>query len=318
MRSRPRSPRPARRLAALAAVALAALALVATAWAQPLAGTYQGTSDAGPTTAVLEEQGARLVGRVEAPGVAFALEGEVRDGVGFGLVTTGQGTAGFEAYVQGDTLGLYLYELDANGGPVDGSVIELILERVAAAAPVAPPALGGLRGAPPASPVIAQGAFATLTEDAALAFVEALEFVFTEIGTPYTFPPAERQAALDALAAAFPQASREEQLVLADARAVWTRVQANWPQASLAERREFALGVLALAYGEETVAQWVGATGGGGGAAGGGGGGCATFEDCAGAYVDGQTWSDTFNTQSCWAAAGCSGFDPSTGSFDDE
>ena len=33
-------------------------------------------------------------------------------------------------------------------------------------------------------------------------------------------------------------------------------------------------------------------------------------------YVDGKTWSDPFNTQSCWAAAGCSSFDSSTGSFD--
>lgn len=330
-----RTPRPAPRSAGRREVAfrsrrfavLVAAVLATAAAAQPLAGTYRGASDAGPTTVVLEQVGGALVGTLDAPGLRFGLEGEVRDGVGLGWVTTGQGTAGFEAHVQGDTLGLYLFELDAAGGPVAGSVIELILTRVvAASAPPAPaevgPTLGGL-GSPPgtaavASPVLAHGAHGRLTEDAAHAFLEALEFVFAEIGVPYVFPEAERRAAVAALASAYPAASREEQLVLADARAIWERVRANWAGADLEARREFALGVLALAYGEETVAEWVGTHAGtpSGDGATGGGTGCATFEDCAGAYMDGQTWSDTFRTQGCWAAAGCQGYDVGTGTFD--
>lgn len=311
-------------VAARALVALLGLALAAAAFAQPLAGTYRGDGDAGPTTVVLEQSGSSLVGSLEAPGLRFVLEGEVRDGIGLGLVTTDLGTAGFEAHVQGDTLGLFLYELDAAGRPDPATVIELLLQRVAASS--AAPALGALRAAPaPASPVVARGAFAELSEDAALAFIEALEFVLAEIGAPYVFPEAERRAAVAALAAAYPQASREEQLVLADARAVWDRVRANWSGADLESRREFALGVLALAYGEAAVEQWLGSAAGGGAGGGGGGGdgagaaaggACATFEDCAGAYVDGQTWSDTFNSQGCWAAAGCNGYDASTGTFD--
>lgn len=330
------APRSARRPAAVVLGALAAIRrfgtaaavlLAATAAAQPLAGTYQGASDVGPTTVVLEEHGNVLTGNLEAPGLRFALEGEVREGIGLGRVTTGQGTAGFEAHVLGDTLGLYLFELDAAGGAVAGSVIELILQRIVAAPAPRPgadePAVGGPESPPlPAaatSPVLAQGAYGRLTEDAARAFLEALEFVFAEIGVPYVFPDAERRAAIEALAAAYPSASHEEQLVLADARAIWNRVRANWPDADLAARREFALGVLTLAYGEETVAQWVGAPGRADGAArgaAGGGSGCATFEDCAGAYVGDQTWSDTFNTQGCWAAAGCQGYDVSSGTFD--
>jgi len=302
-------------VAVRALVALLAPALAAAAFAQPLAGTYRGDSDAGPTTVVLEQSGLSIVGSVEAPGLRFALDGELRDGIGVGLVTTDLGTAGFEAHVEGDTLGLYLYELDAAGRPVPGTVIELILTRVAASP--AAPALGALRATPaPASPVVARGAFAELSEDAALAFIEALEFVLAEIGAPYAFPEAERRAAVAALAAAYPQASREEQLVLADARAVWVRVRANWSSADLEARREFALGVLVLAYGEAAVEQWLGAGGGADGARAAAGDGCATFEDCAGAYVGGQTWSDTFNTQGCWAVAGCNGYDASTGTFD--
>ena len=73
------------------------------------------------------------------------------------------------------------------------------------------------------------------------------------------------------------------------------------------------------ARGEEAVADWVGPTGGaGGGQALGGAGQCATFEDCTGNFVDEQTWTDTFNAQGCWAAAGCGGFDATTNTFDYE
>lgn len=327
-RSRTRAPRAAPVLAAACALALGAAAS-----AQPLAGTYRGATDVGPAVVVFEQDGAALTGTLEAPGLAFAFDGEVEDGVGFGQVRTGQGVAGFEAHVQGDLLGLYLYEFDAAGGVAEGSVIELVLERVAASAPAAP-ALGGLRpgaaAAPPpsrgapstaspapaptdASPVLAVGAYGQLTEDAAHAFLEALEFVLAQIGAPYVFPEAERRAALEELARSFPLADPDEQRVLADARFVWTQVQANWANATLDEQREFALGVLALAFGEEAVQAWVGTSASAGASA---GDGCSGFDECAGRYVDGQTWSDTFNAQSCWAAAGCSSFDASTGTFE--
>lgn len=319
------------------------IALAAWAGAQPLAGTYQGATDVGTAVVALVQSGDALTGTLEAPGVSFAFEGQVADGIGFGLVQTADGTAGFEAHVRGDVLGLYLFERDAAGEAVDGTVIELLLERVAAAAAPSAPALGGLRAPPegtssgtpaapasrpapappaaaPGSRVLAVGAHATLTEDAALAFLEALEFVLAQIGVPYVLPEAERRAALDELARAFPEAEAHDQLVLADARAIWQRVQANWASSSPDAQREFAIGVLALAFGDETVEAWLGANAGGGGGAPGAGGtdDCASFDDCASAYVDDQTWSDTFDTQSCWAAAGCSSFDTSTGTFEYE
>ena len=325
---------------------LLVVVVAAMAGAQPLAGTWEGATDVGLAVVVFAQDGATLTGTLEAPGLAFSLEGEVEGGVGYGLVTTGQGTAGFEAHVQGDLLGLYLYEFDAAGGVAEGSVIELLLERVVAAAPAAP-ALGGLRpggsdapvapaptpaaptrpsraAAAPAtpagdpSPVLAVGAYGELTEDAAHAFLEALEFVLAQIGAPYTFPEAERRAALAELARTFPLADPDEQRVLAEARFVWTQVQANWASSTLEAQREFALGVLALAFGEEAVEAWVGAAGAPAAGGGGGAAGCDSFDECAGRYVDGQTWSDTFNTQSCWAAAGCSSFDTSTGTFEYE
>ncbi len=160
--------------------------------------------------------------------------------------------------------------------------------------------------------MIATGQYASLTQDDAAAFIEALEFVLAQMGYAYAFTPAERTQAVQAMAQSFPSLTQPEQVVLSQARAVWERVRANWSTASTEDQQEFAVGVLVLAFGEETVAQWVGASGGGGG----GGGQCTTFEDCTAGYVDGDTWSDTFNTQGCWAAAGCEGYDTSTGTFD--
>ncbi len=179
------------------------------------------------------------------------------------------------------------------------------------------------RTAPVAPQPIASGAHAVLMLDDALAFTEALEFVLAQVGYSYRFNDAERQELVHALAQNFPAADEADQVVLAHAREIWTRVQANWATADEADRREFALGVLILAFGEETVRAWAGpgalaeegqALGGGGGG-GGSGGGCADFDDCAGAFVDQQTWTNTFNAQGCWAAAGCSSYDSSSGSF---
>jgi hypothetical protein len=272
--------------------------------AQGLAGTFDGQTDAGAIQVELSVAGDAVAGTLVGPGLSFRFEGWLSGEDAYGTVHTAQGTAAFEAYLAGDTLGLYLFEVDAAGTPVPETVIELLLTRRAA-------------GVPPATTdqVIATGAYATLTQDAATAFIEALEFVLAQIGYTYQFSDADRQRLLAALAQNFPAADQTDQLVLADARIIWERVQVNWQVVSVADQREFALGVLILAFGEEAVAAWMGPAGGGGQALG-DGGQCETFEDCTSSFVDEQTWSDTFNAQGCWAAAGCGGFDPSTNTFD--
>lgn len=310
--------------------------MMTTVTAQSMAGTYQGQIDAGTVRMHLVVTGTTLAGTLDGPGIAFRLEGEAFGGEAYGLLHTAQGTAEFEAYLDGDTLGLYLFEVDAAGQPIMSTVIELLLTRTAdpqqqgvgAAAGLdkRPPPAGAESTQPTATPLepaptapasnppLSTGAYAVLTLDDALAFIEALEFVLDQIGYAYSFDDGERQELVQALATNFPAADRMDQLVLADSRTIWERVKVNWPFAAEADKREFALGVLILAFGEETVAAWAGPSGGGGTAL--GGGSCATFEDCTGAFVDESTWSDTFNAQGCWAAAGCGGFDPSTNSFD--
>lgn len=288
----------------LVATLVALAAAVPFAAAQGLAGTYEGRVDAGPVQAEFVVVDAVVTGTLVGPGISFSFEGQLSGQDGFGTVYTAEGSAAFEAYVQGDTLGLYLFELGPDGAPVPGTVIELLLTRLATGS------------TPGQDPVLATGAYASLTHDNAVAFVEAFEFVLAQIGYAYQFTAAERQELLNAIAQSFPAAEQMDQLVMADARNIWTRAAANWPIASEADKREFALGVLILAFGEEAVAAWTGPTGAGGAGQALGGGDCTTFEDCTSSFVDEQTWTDTFNSQGCWAAAGCGGYDASSNTFD--
>jgi hypothetical protein len=158
------------------------------------------------------------------------------------------------------------------------------------------------------------GRFGRLTLDNALAFIEAVEFGLAQVGYPYSFSAAERDDLLNSFTAAYPLASEVHQVVLASAREIWTNVQANWPRATESDRRQFVLGVFALFFGEEAVAQWAGANPGAGPSGGGGAGrACGTFDECASAYVDERTWTETYNSQGCWAAAGCNDYSPSSG-----
>jgi hypothetical protein len=418
---------------------IVALLAVGAAAAQTFTGVYAGESPNGPVELELEHRGEDLVGVLLAAGARFDLEGYVGGGVGFGYVFDAQGYLGFEAYLQGDTLGLYVFQVDDVGDPIADSVIELILTRratgdqpgqsaplasapapdpfappdpfatpptaaaadplvgifaderltltidpagpdgyrgviftngiefaldvhasreglvggfesggqaytfdavlegdvmvfrtagnvyrlarvVAAgpvdpfAAPAAAPAAAPGSAAASSSPVIARGAHGELREDDALAFIEALEFVLEQVGYAYRFSDAERTEILTSIAQSYPLGSETDQVVLAQARQIWRNVQANWARSSAEEQREFALGVLVLAFGEQTVRQWVG-PGSGGGRALGGGGSCTTFEDCTSSFVDEKTWTDTFRSQGCWGAAGCSGYDASTGTL---
>jgi hypothetical protein len=116
-----------------------------------------------------------------------------------------------------------------------------------------------------------------------------------------------------AIAQAFPQGTPEAQTVLSQTRDIWTRVQQNWGSASEADKREFLLGVFVLAFGEAQVSQWVSANTAS--PSGSSGRNCGSFEECTSHLVSEQTWTDTFNAQGCWAAAGCSDYDPGTQTF---
>ena len=420
--ARPRHTRHASRRSTQVLAYLLLLGLLGAALAQGFTGRFSGEARIGHVTLTLEASAQGLTGTLEAPGVQLTLEGVVEGGVGFGYAYAEDEVLGFEAFLEGAVLGLYVFELDAFGHALVDTAVELLLERdparpaADARAPSTPPdpfaapssaqatfdgsyaderitltlrttATGyvgevgtadqryavegvatpdGVRGtfsgngfsydfvavasrdglrfetsgtvydlrriegatasaagavapfgaAPAGATVLARGSVADLTRDDALAFLEALEFVLAQVGYAYRFSDGERAEALVEIARSFPGMDAADQVVLSQARTIWERVRANWYRSDERERREFALGVLVLAFGEETVASWVGPQGAAGqGRALGAGSGCTSFDGCAASFVDQQTWTDTFNAQGCWAAAGCESYDSGSGTF---
>ncbi|MFO7544194.1 MAG: hypothetical protein R6W77_01710 [Trueperaceae bacterium] len=172
----------------------------------------------------------------------------------------------------------------------------------------------GAAAAPvPNDPVVVQGSYGTLTQDNALAFIEALEFSLSQAGYTQAFTEQDVQQMLYAIAQNYPTLAPYEQAALAQAREVWTRVQANWATASMADKEEFVLGVFVLAFGEEAVREAVG----GGAPAAAGGGTCDTIDACMSTYAP-EAYQDSVNAQSCWSAAGCESYDPEFNSFEYE
>ena len=168
----------------------------------------------------------------------------------------------------------------------------------------------------PRDAVLAQGSAATLTQDNALAFIEALEFALAQVGYVYTVTELERRQLLEAIAQNYATLPPADQAVLAQAREIWTRVHANWAAAGEPERTEFVLGVFTLAFGEEAVQQAVG-TGPAQAARGGSaepGMACGSIDDCMSRYTP-EAYQDMVNAQGCWASAGCESYDPADNSF---
>ena len=172
------------------------------------------------------------------------------------------------------------------------------------------PAPGGLMGEttlPPASDgdVLALGAGGALTRDAADAYIEALEFILGEIGQPATFGAGERAQIHAAIAAGFADLPTEVQADLASARALWTQYRSSWGTLSPQAKQEFSYYILALAYGEQVAAQALGLRAG---EAEGGG------DDDYRPSVD-DLLGTVPGTTDCWGSAGCTGYDPGTGTY---
>jgi hypothetical protein len=265
--------------------------------ADPFIGTFAD----GAMTLHLVGGAGQYEGRIEFGGQVYPARA-TRDGAALrGAFTSAGQEFAFIAAFDGATLSF----------ETGGATYRLTPAQTAAAAQADP------AGAPPPAPpggnhVLAEGAFGRLTLDNAFAFIEAVEFALEQVGYPYRFTAAERDELLASFTAAYPLATQADQAVLAQAREIWTNAQANWPRASEEDRRQFVLGVFALFFGEEAVAQWAAAGTArpqGGGAA----RSCGSFEECTSAFVDERTWTETFHSQGCWAAAGCSDYSPEVG-----
>ena len=164
----------------------------------------------------------------------------------------------FTADLNGDVLTL------ATGGA------SYVTRRVAAATPPANP-LGGGGATPPTpqggtGPALAVGPHGGLTQDGAEAFVDGLLFAIQQLGLPGTLTAAERSEATRELATKFTTLPASHQAALTQARDTWNRVQAGWATAPQADREQFVLGVLVIAFGEEAIRQALASSSSAGGA----------------------------------------------------
>jgi len=142
--------------------------------------------------------------------------------------------------------------------------------------------------------VIAQGPGGNFTEQAFNAYMEALEFCLGQIGNPTEFDQATRQQFRQNMINAYASLPLETQQGLAAAEQTWMNYQQAWNTITLEQKKEFAFGVLALAYGEQAAAQALGIpqNGSAGASASGGGSGGDSYYSQGGAGGYGSYASD--------------------------
>lgn len=135
------------------------------------------------------------------------------------------------------------------------------------------------------SQYLAEGVGGRLTEENAHAYVDALEFIHSEMGQPKVFSHNDRQAIISNLASSFSSFPSDLQRDLSNARSLLTQYQSSWHSIGSEEQRAFAYSVLAIAYGEQSASQ---ALGYGQGGSGGSSGGSSYYSDGASYVSDGN------------------------------
>jgi hypothetical protein len=120
-----------------------------------------------------------------------------------------------------------------------------------------------------------------------------------------TFDVGQRGQIQGALAAGFPDLPAEVQVDLLNARPLWTRFRAAWGTLAPQAKQQFAYCILALAYGEQVAANALGLNSGDAGESG-RGDYKPSVDDLLGSVP---------GTTDCWSSAGCTGYDPETGTY---
>jgi|TARA_Y100000310_G_scaffold294496_1_gene325001 hypothetical protein len=155
--------------------------------------------------------------------------------------------------------------------------------------------------------IIARGLGGVLTVDGVNAYIEALEFSLTQVGQPTRFDPNMRIQIAQGLVQMFPMADLEVQTNLAQARIIWTQHAQSWSLLSFPQKQEFVYDVLSLYVGEQVAANAVGLNTGGGNQG-------ASQGATGDGYVP-NPLNDSYDGESCWAAAGCVDYDADSDSY---
>jgi len=140
------------------------------------------------------------------------------------------------------------------------------------------------------SGVLAQGQGGQLTETAANAYVDALTFILDQLGQQQSFTPQQRQTIINNLATHYTSFPVDTQQELAAAQQIFDEYKRSWNYLGIDEQKEFAYGVLTVAYGEQAAAQALGIneSRGGNNSANSYGGGSSYYSDGASYASDGE------------------------------
>lgn len=269
--------------------------------ANPLAAPdpWAGTFSDGNLILSLQGANGQYTGTLELSGQHYGLSAR-SDGANLvGQFESNGSMFDFSCSLQGDTVTL------TSGGN------NYILKRQGASNPLGPGSSTPSTN-PSNDPVIAKGTNGNLTQDNALAFIEALEFALNQSGYTQTFGEAEQQQLLQALTQNYPTLSVDEQAALARMREIWRGVQANWNSLSQDDQGGVILEIYALAFGREAVEAYLQQAQGGGQSVDSGGGGCQTIDDCIAMHASPGQMSAMNGQSSCWSSSGCTYYDSST------
>jgi hypothetical protein len=268
----------------------------ATQNANPLAVTdpWAGTFSDGNLTLTLQGANGQYTGTLELSGQRYGLTAQVENTNLVGQFESSGSLFEFSCSRQGDTVTL------TSGGA------NYTLKRQGVSNPLGP---GSNAPSPSNDPVLAKGANGNLTQDNALAFIEALEFALNQSGYTQTLGEAEQQQLLQALTQNYPNLSVNEQTALARMREIWTGVKANWNTMNQDDQGGIILEIYALAFGREAVEAYVQQARGSGQSS---GGGCQTIDDCIAMHASPAQMSAMNGQSSCWSSSGCTYYDSST------
>lgn len=245
--------------------------------ADSFSGNYSTTNAFGQlvTLTLQADADGDVNGTLMTAGQQYLIEAETVHGRLAGLIYPDDGSdleSYVEAEIEQNRLQLSILSLFADGSPNPDSRQSMVFTRSSNGAGGSNDLANTLgftasdgadSGQAPGS-VIAQGASGSLTESGFDAYMEALEFCLEQVGNPTRFDPATRQQFRQNIINAYPGLAPEVQQNLANAEQIWTQYRQTWNSITLEQKKEFAFGVLALAYGEQAAAQALGIPQGGG------------------------------------------------------
>ena len=167
-----------------------------------------------------------------------------------------------EAQLVNGQLQLSIMNLFADGSPDPNSRTNMVFTRDLSQSATTTNSLADVLGIggsnSSSSKVIAQGQGGNLTEAGFNAYMDALAFCLQQIGDPTQIDQAARTQFRQNMINAFPGLPAETQQGLSNSVQIWDQYRTAWNGITLDQKKEFAFGVLSLAYGQQAAAQALG------------------------------------------------------------